>query len=85
MRMLTAEEWHAWKGKFSWMRMHYEFKPIHEAIIQKWMAFHCQGWWYYESEGAGRTLVVFEHSSEMVAFRIWVADNPFEKDHGNVT
>jgi hypothetical protein len=83
--MLTAKEWQAWKGKFSWMRVHYEFQPIHTTIIEKWMSMHCQGWWYYEKESANQTLVCFEHSSEMVAFKIWVVDNSFDRDHGDVT
>lgn len=85
MKLLTAEQWHAWKGSFYWMRVHREFEPIHVAIMQKWMDLHCSGWWYFEKEGAGRSLVVFENQSEMVAFRMWIADNPFERDHGDVT
>jgi hypothetical protein len=85
MAPLTAEQWHAWKGDFYWMRVRYKFQPVHAAIIQKWMARHCEGWWYYEDEGAsGSTLVIFQHQSEMVSFRIWIADNPFERDHGDV-
>jgi hypothetical protein len=83
--MLTVEQWRAWKGKFSWMREHREYSPIQVAIIEKWMERHCSGWWYFEKESAGKTLVVFEDQTEMVTFRIWVADNPFERDHGDVS
>ncbi len=84
MALLTAEQWRKVDGAFSWMKVNVEFAAIHVTIIQKWMERHCSGWWYYESEMKGKTLVVFEDANEMVMFRIWMTDNPFDDDHGQV-
>jgi hypothetical protein len=85
MAVLTEEQWMNWKGCFHWMRLHLEFEPIQVVIISKWMDKHINGWWYYERESSGRTLMVFEDTTEMVAFKLWVSGNPFERDHGDVT
>jgi len=85
MTRLTAEQWRAINTAFVWMRVEIELQPIRETIITKWLDRHVQGWWYMEADGKDRYLFVFENSSEMVAFKIWISDNPFERDHGEFT
>jgi len=84
MALLTSDEWRAYKGKFHWMKVKENFSPIHLQIIEKWIDLHVTGWWYFDKEATDRYLYVFQNDSEMVAFKIWLSDRPFDKDNGDV-
>lgn len=85
MALLTVEQWRKVSGKFSWMRVHREFTDIHLEILGKWMSAHCHGWYYIAKEAKDDTVIMFEHQSEMVHCRLWLYDDPFSSDHGEVT
>jgi hypothetical protein len=84
-KRLTSEEWHDLKPPFQWMRVRQETWPkFLFEIAEKHLYNATQGYWYHMDEGSGKHLFIFEEQTDMVAFKLWLASEPFEKDFGEI-
>jgi len=85
MAQFTKEQWRAHKGSFHYMRHRTDkLADIHLDIIKKWLNLNVQGWWYFDKSGLDSYLYAFENEAEMVTFKIWLSDRPFERDFGEI-
>lgn len=83
--LISQEQWYAWKGKFHWMRHRTsELSEMHTQIIKKWIVMNISGWWYFDKSGPDSYLYVFENEADMVMFKVWLSDRPFEREFGEI-
>lgn len=82
---LTDAQWQEMKPPFSYMRVKCkEWTKTHFEIIDKLLYSRTSGWWYSSQESNGERLYIFEHSADMVAFKILLTADPFAEDHGEI-
>lgn len=84
MIKLTDEQWAKLHSKFCWCRVDGIQTTIHREILEKWLNLHTSGWWYSNIESSTSSLYIFEQQEDMVLFKVWVSDEPFKRDHGDM-
>lgn len=80
-KMLTPAEWAEAKAPFSHLRVaNPAWKRVHRDMIVKWIEGHIGGWFYYD----GDDMYVFGSKGDYMLFRMWISDDPFENDDGEI-
>lgn len=74
MRRLTDDEWIVAQEPFSFLRAIYTgWTPKHRYSVSTWLDDHPSAGWFYETGQA----VIFEHSDDTLAFKVWISGDPF--------
>lgn len=88
MAKLTDKEWDQVKAPFCFLRIDAppSWRPIHYAMIGKWLDANMSGWWY------GNTMpitaqdkivtYIFQHEGDRTLFKLWISDDPFTREGG---
>jgi len=81
-KLLTKEEWAATDATFVWLKVeNKKWHDIHREMVVKWIERHLgAGFIYWD----GNETYIFEKKSDMVMFRMWVADDPFSEGIGDI-
>ncbi|WP_292077070.1 MULTISPECIES: hypothetical protein [Brevundimonas] len=74
MRRLTDDEWTVTREPFSFVRATYaDWPPKQRYMVAAWLDHYEASGWFYETGQA----VVFERSTDALAFKIWITSDPF--------
>ena len=88
MPKLTSLEWDAQQAPFCFMHIRTPgyWKPTHFTIVEKWLNANVQGWWWHDGSTAAdeKHCFVFERNADRVAFKLWISDDPFEREGGEI-
>ena len=80
-KMLTPEEWNAAVAPFWHLNVkNPAWSKVHSDMIVKWVEAHIGGWFYYDGENT----YVFGSQGDYMLFRMWIADDPFKNDDGEI-
>jgi hypothetical protein len=82
---LTEEQWRALKPPFHWMKVRKTSWPSFVfEMAEKHLYTLTSGWWYHGLETNDYHLFVFERAEDMVAFKLWIASDPFKEEYGEI-
>jgi hypothetical protein len=85
-KQLTREEWMALKPPFHWLRVRKaEWHGFLFEIVEKYLYNHTSGFWYHGTETNDEHIFIFESDADMVAFKLWLTNDPFSKNGGEIT
>ena len=81
-KMLTVDEWNDAKAPFWHLKVkNPAWSKVHRDMIVKWIEAHIGGWFYYD----GDVTYVFGSNGDYMLFRMWIADDPFKNDDGEIS
>ncbi len=89
MPRLTRQEWDAIAPPFCWLHLNAPatWTSTHLAMVGKWLSANLGGWWFSDLEPSGpdrRITLVFERPADRVLFKLWVSDDPFARQGGDI-
>lgn len=83
-KKLTPAEWKAIQLPFSWIKLKLTIDELQMDFIDKWLTEHTSGWWYHGVKRDSELLMVFQWDEDLVMFKLWSTNNPFQEDYGEI-
>lgn len=80
-KMLTSEQWAEAVAPFWYLDVkNPSWGRTQRDMIVKWIEAHIGNWFYFD----GSHTYVFGNQGDYMLFRMWIADDPFANDDGEI-
>lgn len=80
-KALTNEQWADATAPFWYLDVkNPAWGRVQRDMIVKWIEAHIGNWFYYD----GEFTYVFGNQGDYMLFRMWISDDPFSNDDGEV-
>ena len=83
---MSKSEWDVYFGPMFYIRINtpITWNSIHYDLIEKWIVVNTSFKWYWEKAVTDKHIFVFESEQERMLFKLWISNNPFEKEAGAI-